>query len=699
MVVKTHWISRIPCFCTFDKWTNGKKSDRIQPMLKSTANWVEKSGKWISLILFFSYFLLGLLICKDYGLSYDEVSEREHTTIALNSVLGGRIAEEGVPEGVSGLPDLNSYSEKYYGTFLQFPIALIEFLFHYKIDISTVFLLRHIWTFIQFFAAAVCLFFLILRRFGRWRDAILSLFLLLLMPRLFADSFYNIKDAVFFSWFAISLFFLTEFIYKRKKVCFLILAVSTAIAANLRLIGGILLIFCCMYLLLDEGFRKKNWTRMLIGCLIQIILFAVVFFIITPAAWSNPLRYAVEALTVFSDYSIAADNIIIYLGKYWSIDSLPWHYLFVWIGVTTPILYLVLFPFGVVISITRWVRKMDSRYCDKAADMVFFAVFFFPIALAILMQSSLYNGWRHFYFIYTAVVYFIILGVEWLLHQNKSILQAGVCVALLCSFTNTCTWMIKNHPWEMVYFNQLVRDNAQNLFERDYYALSTKECLEFITEVDPDLKITVWDHDAGTAVVYWSLPKDKRDRLKISSVGNNEPAKYIVLNYHHVIGNNFQFPFYQPVKHIMVDQMKIATVFQRTRENELPGSAIVSKISANVNEKTIESVVDGDYTTEWTNSAPQNDRDQIVLSLNGTYELYGLTFYQGSYGTEYPYSLEIEYSEDNGVVWKNAVITNRQGIDTAFDPIRCNCLRLHNTRSSSHTWSFSEMVFYGKKYE
>lgn len=664
-------------------------------MVSKNAEFIEKNGKLIALVFFACYFLLGLFVYQDYGMDYDEVSEREHTTIAFNGAIGHRIPQDQLPDAVNVLPDLFTYSERFYGTFLQMPIALLEYLRGYSIDTSRVFQLRHLWTFLNFFAASFCLFEIIRKRFGKWRHGLLALCFLILMPRLFADSFYNIKDAMFFSWFTISLFFLVKSGEKGRWLYLFCFAGAAAISANLRLIGGILLPLEAVILLSPWLQRKQSAKVCWLRTAVLALSFMGFFILVTPASWKNPLQYLVEALTVFSDYSIAANNIIIYLGKYWSISELPWHYLPVWIAVTTPIASLLLFLLGVFFLIAqlpkRW--RQETDFC--ILDLIFAFIVFVPVLMAIVMHSSLYNGWRHFYFIYSGMIYFMIYALVQLETRKNPAGIRAAAILLLISFINTGCWMVQNHPYQMVYFNQIVRVKAQNLFERDYYALTTKDCLEFILESDPNLTVNVWDHDAGSAVIVWSLPEAERERLHITSVGNSQPADFIVLNYHHIIGNAYSFPFYLPVKHISVDGMRLASVFQRDHSNELAGADIVREISSNVNQSDIQNVIDRDFLSGWSNGTAQNAEDEIIISFDQLYDLYGVTFYQGTWGTEYPYSLEIESSADQGKTWIPVHITDRQGLEFAFENTQCNMLRMHNTRHSDHTWSFAELVFYG----
>lgn len=79
-----------------------------------------KRYNYLIALFFCVYFILGLFLVGNYGISTDEPNERMTMYINLNyitSLLGKKI---------TGIPDLKSYVDRYYGIFLQLPTAVFE---------------------------------------------------------------------------------------------------------------------------------------------------------------------------------------------------------------------------------------------------------------------------------------------------------------------------------------------------------------------------------------------------------------------------------------------------------------------------------------------------------------------------------------------------------------------------------------------
>ena len=74
-------------------------------------------------------------------------------------------------------------------------------------------------------------------------------------------------------------------------------------------------------------------------------LFLFFFIFVFWPPWTNPLKSIVDIFQVLKQYPFAGENFI--LGKYVSRFDTPWYYVPLWIGVTTPLSFILFFFIGI----------------------------------------------------------------------------------------------------------------------------------------------------------------------------------------------------------------------------------------------------------------------------------------------------------------------------------------------------------------
>ena len=148
--------------------------------------------------------------------------------------------------------------------------------------------------------------------------------------------------------------------------------------------------------------------------------------------------------------------------------------------------------------------------------------------------------------------------------MRKKNWQLKVFVALF--LTHIAFVMVKDHPYQNVYFNFLVGKNIQTKFELDYWGLSNKQALEYILKNDNKNVIRIGS--AGPISIQNSiqiLSTSEKIRILISE---NPKSDYIIDNYinwygnykkkKHEIPNNFKI-----YKNIIVSGQKIISIYKR----------------------------------------------------------------------------------------------------------------------------------------
>ena len=94
------------------------------------------------------------------------------------------------------------------------------------------------------------------------------------------------------------------------------------------------------------------------------------------------------------------------LGQELPASELPWHYPLVWLHVTTPLAYQAAALLGLVVTTAALLRRPLARLPQPAGqlDALLLGWLLGPLALVIGLHSILYDGWRHLYFIYPALL-------------------------------------------------------------------------------------------------------------------------------------------------------------------------------------------------------------------------------------------------------------------------------------------------------
>ena len=126
--------------------------------------------------------------------------------------------------------------------------------------------------------------------------------------------------------------------------------------------------------------------------------------------------------------------------------------------------------------------------------------------------------------------------------------------------------MVKNHPYQFVYFNKFAGKNVGNYFELDYWGTSNRSALTFIAKSDKrnDIKVYVYSNSP----YYFSLLiTDKEDQYRIKFINNLNEADYLVTNHYYqrnnpIILNNKLKKKYELLKEFKVDEMIINSVYK-----------------------------------------------------------------------------------------------------------------------------------------
>lgn len=523
----------------------------------------KRMTKCLIVFAFAVYLLVGIFIYQDYGISADEPTERISTLVNVKYILSILNVEKA--EAID-VPDLADYKDRYYGTLLQLPTSILEIKNEGNRDI---YLGRHLYTFFLCLAGYVAFFFLCKTLFHSKLLGLLGSSMVALYPRFFAEQFYNIKDMVFVSVFMIAMFTTVKLIESRFSLKWLIFfSIATVVATNVRIVGVIFLILILGYLLVDfilgkvyknNGYEVQCSHPIRCGALL-LILFLIMFIITMPVTWKNPIQGIWDIFVKFSDFD-EWDSTIVFMGKIISKAELPWYYVPLWILISVPVWYLLLFAVTAIFSICIGVKQIMAK---NNFILLFFTKYKYvtwcvllmaiPWLGIVVMHSTIYNGWRHCYFFLPPMILFALFGVKYLSGKGKKYVPVLLTVIILGGGCQLI-WIGNNHPYEMVYFNNIGKHYGE-FFDRDYWNVAVLDAFRYIAENEPNDKFSV--ETTGTDLYRYMLEDEERDRI----IEEEEPL-YFIETYRGKIGNDLKKDGYEEIHSIMVDDFKISTIYKK----------------------------------------------------------------------------------------------------------------------------------------
>lgn len=463
----------------------------------------QNKATWRKVFIVLSIVIVVLMafLSKDYGQSGDEWLQKEYGQNIYDYYANGN--EQALDYSAKSL---QYQGMEYYGGLFDFSMEILHRWFP-SIDHNN---LRH---FFNALIGALLMIFtgLLARRLsGKWIVGTLALLFIFFSPRIFGESMNNPKDIPFASGFIIGLYFMVALLQdmpaKMWRNAFG-LAAGFAIAFGVRAAGGILLLayvglFCLVYYLMNKPFRehlKANNNKLFKKVITALVVALICGYIVALLAWpwglQSPLSNPLVALKEMTNRSVILR--VLFDGEYWSNNALPWFYEFKWIIMTSPLIVIA----GAAVFVLL-IKPAISRYGLFAVGLVIFSAVF-PLLYMVYKHSSVYDTWRHVFFVYPAWVIMAALCVDIVagLVKNEKLKMVPFAVALL-ALLPTIVWTVKAHPNQYVYFNELQGGvkGAYGYYDIDYYQNTDKQAADWIhknVKPIPGRKVIVLSNMAG----------------------------------------------------------------------------------------------------------------------------------------------------------------------------------------------------------
>jgi hypothetical protein len=269
-----------------------------------------------------------------------------------------------------------------------------------------------------------------------------------------------------------------------------------------------------------------------------------------PYLWQAPLANFTVAFHNMSHFRLLVP--VLYQGQLFITNRLPWHYTLVWIGITTPLLYVLLIGIGLILILanilTRHIRLF--KYTSEWQDLLFLSLGLGPLAAVIGLHSVLYSGWRQLYFIYPMLLLVGLRGLVAVWHwqplglASQPALLAASCE---CNSGSIAGEHFRTHGKPAVRY-----------YEGDYWGLSYRPGLEWLVQHDTRPHLRVY------SVLYEPLALNRlllppSERQRVIQVTSPAQADYY-LRWSWFQGKPAPYP--TPVHTVQAENLPLLDIFR-----------------------------------------------------------------------------------------------------------------------------------------
>ena len=439
---------------------------------------------WGALLALALFLMAGLAVLDDYGVPLDEYiralrAERNYAFL---------IGEDAPFASVD-------FSARVYGPVFPlygpaFDLTLLFAERAFGIDaMRGVHLSRHLLTHLCFLAGGLFAYMLACRLFGARSLGLLAMALFLLHPRLYAHSFLNGKDIPFLVMFMAALF-LTHRAFRRDALpAFVLLGAAVGALVNLRIMGVALVAAIPAMRALDLAFAS-NWEerkRVLLTTTAFALAGALTFYALLPYLWVDPVGRGAEWWAALSNTPFVPSEL--FRGTLYRSVDFPIEYLPVWFSITAPPFTLLLGAVGaagILVAAARAPRDALRNGWPRFA-LLLVGCFALPALAVILLDSNIFNGWRHMYFLWAPFAPLAVFGLWRLVSAlRRTRLRAAAYGAAAAGLAAAVISMALIHPNQQVSFNFFVnRAEPEHLrwqYAMDYWVHALRQGIEWVAE-------------------------------------------------------------------------------------------------------------------------------------------------------------------------------------------------------------------------
>lgn len=320
--------------------------------------------------------------------------------------------------------------------------------------------------------------------------------LLMLIPRFWGHSYFNPKDIPFAMMFTVGTLCGTWLIryYHRQQskvslglngttVYSALYGILVGCAAGARIDASVLAGFVPLVDVLLRWQRGEKLKQILrFGQFYAVMLGTCILTIVTiyPASWANPLRWYLRAFNFY--YKEDWPHTVLFNGSSIPAKTVPWYYLPTWVGITTPVVVLLLFLAGLILATLKYRRlSVGQQACLLLLGLQILGL---PV-FAMLYQATVFDGLRTALYLLPAIATISAVAIAWIYQLlRRRLAKLALVAGLITLALPIVVDMTQLHPYEYVYFNRAVGGlaAASEGFETDYWGLSMAEAVIWLNQ-------------------------------------------------------------------------------------------------------------------------------------------------------------------------------------------------------------------------
>ena len=472
---------------------------------------------------------------------------------------------------------------KYYGqSFDNLTTILVRWF-----NIDDLFLFRHLsCSLVGWLTVIVTAFFAVwLAGYGA---GIIVILLFALSPTFMGHAQNNLKDIPFALSYIAAIFYSQKILFngtKTKVSDALLIVASIAFSISIRPGGLLLICYLFFFLFLYYFYKHLKYNQFESSIfnrkLTQIFMISVAAWFLSILLWPyaqlNPILNVWKSYEVMTQFPTTLKQL--FEGKIeWS-DFMPWYYLPKYMAITIP---LIIFA-GLAAFVVLSKRIINTDNLLKYGFLIFSILF--PVVFVIYEQSNLYGSWRHFLFIYPSMILLAAIGFSSLFKYLKSkyFIIPAVLITLIMAI-HPARFMIRNHPYYYLYYNQLVGglNGAYGNYETDYYYHAIREGSEWLakhlekTNPNDSIKIATnfsvaWYYRDQPTIETFYCQYDERSQ---------RDWDYMVVANSYIPVNHIKDKTWPPknaIHLIYADEVPICAVLKRETKLDLQGYEALKK--------------------------------------------------------------------------------------------------------------------------